>query len=376
MRKRIQAFRWWAAFAAAVSACGAAGSPEVAATPEAIDVVLADRNRVEVPAGALSFVRTAAVSSSAASAAIEAPARVAFRDGAVARVGAPVAGIVQAVHVRPGQHVERGAPLLTLGSADAAGARAALEAARAVLVARRLELERQRALGERGIGLVRDRVEADAAVAQAQTELARAEHTTSLLGRNRGGVVVVRAPIAGVVLTRSVTRGSMVGPTGEPLLEVGDPDALCVIAEVLDHELERVREGARVTVEIPGRTNPLHASVSMVGSAVDRDTRRAPVWLSLDDAPSGLRAGTYVRAEIEAGDPAIALVPTSAVVLEDGQRAVVYVATDEAGVFERRDVALGRPVRGRVPVLEGLLGDETVVIEGALLLDGSADRVI
>ena len=134
MRKRIRAFRWWAAFAAGASACGAAGSSELAPVHDATrSEVLADRGHVAVPPGALSFVRTEPVTSGGASAVVEAPARVTFRDGAVSRVGAPVPGRVQEVHVRLGDHVTAGTPLVTLGSPDAAGARAELRRAKAVL---------------------------------------------------------------------------------------------------------------------------------------------------------------------------------------------------------------------------------------------------
>lgn len=366
-------FRWWVVFALG-SACDAASSaPAEPITVESVARV--DADHVSLSPGAASFVRTAAVTSGT-SVVVEAPARVAFKDGAIARVGPPVPGRVMDVHVELGARVEAGAPLFTLGSADAAQARAELRHARASLRAAQLELERQSTLTDRGVGLARDRVEAEAAVAQAETEVARAQQANALLGRDRGGVVVVRAPIAGRVLSRAVTRGSVVDPAGAPLIEIGDPDALWVVAEVFDHEVELVREGARAEVEVPGAVTPITATVVAIGGSVDLRTRRAPVWLELERRPPGLRAGTYARAEIDASAESPAVVPTSAVVLRDGLQALVYVATDEPGVFERRAVAVGRPFRGRTPVLEGLASGDAVVVEGVLLLDGAAEQLL
>lgn len=360
-----------------IVACGAAGPPpprnaeNSEASPRSVV-----RGRVGVAPGSLPFVRTEPVTSGSSTHPVEAPARVAFRDGAVAQVGAPVAGRIQEVHVRLGDAVKAGAKLVTLGSSDAAGARAELRRSESIVHAARLELERQKTLSERGVGLARDRVEAEAALAQAETEQARARHANALIGKDRGGQVVIRAPIGGVVLRRSVTPGAVVEPGGEPLLEIGDPAALWIVADVFSDEVELVRDGAAATVEVPGTPEPVAAKVAAVGGAVDPKTHRAPVWLALDGSVPHLRAGTYVRVMIEAGDPAKAVVPTSAVVLEDSMHAVVYVATDQAGTFERRPVTVGRPVRGFVPVLEGLAPGDAVVVEGALLLDGAADQLL
>lgn len=357
-------------------ACGAAGSPASRTVGTRQAPSPSADNRVDVAPGSLPFVRTEPVSGGGSTHPVEAPARVAFRDGAVAQVGAPVSGRVQEVHVRLGDRVQAGAKLVTLGSSDAAGARAELRRAESIVHAARLELERQRTLSDRGVGLARDRVEAEAALAQAETELARARHANALIGRDRGGQVVIRAPIEGVVLRRVVTPGAVVEPGGEPLLEIGDPTALWVVADVFSDEVELARDGAAATVEVPGMPEPVAAKVVAVGGAVDPRTRRAPVWLALVDAAPHLRAGTYVRVIIEAGDPVEAVVPTSAVVLRDGMHAVVYVATDQPGVFERRPVAVGRPIRGSIPVLEGLSPGDAVVVEGALLLDGAADSLM
>lgn len=370
----LRMFLWMAVFLWLV-ACGVAVPAPGGAIREVPSPNLGHA-RVGVAPGSLPFVRTEPVTSGGSTHPVEAPARVAFRDGAVAQVGAPVAGRVQEVHVRLGDRVQAGAKLVTIGSSDAAGARAELRRAESIVHAARLELERQKTLSDRGVGLARDRVEAEAALAQAETELARARHANALIGKDRGGQVVIRAPIAGVVLRRSVTPGGVVEPGGEPLLEIGDPTALWIVADVYSDEVELVRDGAAATLEVPGMPEPVAVTVAAVGGAVDPRTRRAPVWLTLVGTVPHLRAGTFVRVMIEGGEPAKAIVPTSAVVLKDGMHALVYVATEDPGVFERRPVAVGRPVRGRIPVLEGLSPGDSVVVEGALLLDGAADQLL
>lgn len=45
-------------------------------------------------------------------------------------------------------------------------------------------------------------------------------------------------------------------------------------------------------------------------------------------------------------------------------------------MFEARDVRLGQPVRGVVPVLGGLSAQDRIVVRGGLLLDGAASQLM
>jgi hypothetical protein len=86
--------------------------------------------------------------------------------------------------------------------------------------------------------------------------------------------------------------------------------------------------------------------------------------------PAGvLRPNVYARVRFETRAPAAAIVeiPASALV-SDGERQYVYVETGP-GRFARREVTTGAAHEGRVPVMRGLARGETVVEEGAILLD-------
>jgi multidrug efflux pump subunit AcrA (membrane-fusion protein) len=88
------------------------------------------------------------------------PGRVSLRPEAMASLGAPTAGRVASVLVRPGESVAAGKVLLTLQSADAAGARATLEQAQARAVAAEDNVRRQNEMIAKGVGLELERFEA------------------------------------------------------------------------------------------------------------------------------------------------------------------------------------------------------------------------
>ena len=60
-------------------------------------------------------------------------------------------------------------------------------------------------------------------------------------------------------------------------------------------------------------------------------------------------------------------IPATAIV-SDGERQYVYVQ-DPPGKFTRREVVAGSAHEGRMPIIRGLAPGETIVEEGAILLD-------
>jgi cobalt-zinc-cadmium efflux system membrane fusion protein len=329
---------------------------------------------VLLPEAARSFLTLAPVEPQAGAVTLSAPARVALKESALARVGAPVAGRVVEVRVSVGEVVRAGDPLLTLRSPDAAAARAALTASTAELRAARLAAERAARMLEQGVGTERERDESEARLAELEAEVARARTVLGFVGRGRGADVVLRAPIGGAVLTRAVTVGAAVEPGGDPLVEIGDPSACWVEAEVFEQDLGLVRPGSGAKVALPIGEAELTGTVVSVSPVVRDPARTAKVRIALDAIPAGVRPGMYGRARIEVSDLGLTL-PTEAVLIRDGRGYVVYVAAGE-GAFERRSVAIGANVDGRVQVLAGLRPGEQVVVRGALLVDGAADALL
>lgn len=303
-----------------------------------------------------------------------APARVAFRDGAVSQVNMPITGRVAAVHVKTGDRVKPGDPLVTISSPDAAAARAQLAAATAEHDAAVQEVARQDSMASSGVGVDSERVAARARLRQNEAELARAQTTAAMLGGGGGSTVVLRAPIEGTVIARRATVGAVAQPGGDPLVEIGNSSSLWVVADVFERDLVQVRDGAAVDVELSTRAAPVPGHVVSVGSALTGALRTAPVYVAFD-GPADVRAGMFARAAIKAPAATSIVVPAEAVLIQDGKTYVVYVKTGE-DLFVARKVQVGPSVNGRVEVISGLAEGEQVVVKGALLLDGAAEQLL
>lgn len=321
------------------------------------------------------YVIAEKVALGATSPVVLAPARIAFRDGAVSQVNAPIAGRITEIRVKTGDRVKPGDPLVAISSPDAAAARAQLAAATAEHEAAVHEIARQDAMASSGVGVDSERVAAQARLRQTEAELARTQTTVAILGGGGGPTVIVRAPIEGTVIARHATVGAVAQPGGDPLIEIGNPSSLWVVADVFERELAQVHDGAAVDIELPTRTAPVAGHVVSVGSALTGALRTAPVYIALDAAGADVRAGMFARARIKAPAGTSIVLPAESVLIEDGKTYVVYVKTGE-DLFVARKVEVGRSIDGRVEILSGLAPGEQVVTRGALLIEGAAEQLL
>ncbi|MCY1060309.1 efflux RND transporter periplasmic adaptor subunit [Nannocystis sp. SCPEA4] len=358
-------------------ACSRPAPATVAAVEQTPGVPLADPDirHVSVPERSQPYVKIEQAVLEPEHAAIRAPARVAFRDGAVSTVGAPAPGRVIKLLVEAGEKVEAGAPLVTIASPEASEYAMDLARARIEVEAANDAVARQEEMAAKGVGREVERIAAKHRLAESKAALSHAQKAVSMLGPNSGGMVTVTAPIEGTILRRLTTVGAQVEPGGDPLLEIGNPEALWVVAEVFQDDLQLVHEGSKVTLEFAGRPGTVEGHVEGIGVLVDTGLRRAPVYVAIDAAITGLTPGSYARASILAPAEQGVTLPKTAVLIKDGTHSIVYVEEAE-GQFAQRDVVLGHTFGEHVQVISGIKAGERVAVAGALLLDAEAQQLL
>ncbi len=314
-----------------------------------------------------------------------ASARVAFDDQRVGHVFSPVTGRVARVLVQPGQRVRRGAPLLTLVSPEVGSAFADGMKAEADEVAARHELARQRELVQAHAGARKDLEAAESGWRKAQAELARARQRTRLLSSGSFDAVTqeytLRSPVDGDVVARAATPGLEVqgqwSGAGTPveLFTIGALDPLWVMGDVYEMDLPHVRAGSAVEVRVPAfPERTFEGRVDWVSDLIDPATRTAKVRCAIANPGRVLRPEMAPVLTIALPSHRHLAVPRDAV-LRLGDETVVFVASgrtpDGQLAFRRRKVLVGedRP-GGTVPVLEGLVPGEQVVVGGGIFLVG------
>jgi cobalt-zinc-cadmium efflux system membrane fusion protein len=325
------------------------------------------------------FVKVAEVEVSSEGTPTDATAKVAFDEGRVSRVGAPVSGRVLELRVQPGDRVRKGQPLLVIASPDAESAFADWIAARADAALAERNLERQRRLLADQAVSQREVLQAESDATKARAGRARALARLEILGispddpNGKPSRYLLRAPIDGVVVERPATPGMEVrADSGTPLVTVADLSRLWVLADVFERDVGAVVKGGRAEVRVaawPGRT--WDGKVAYVGDVVDPQSRTVKVRVEVQNPDQKLKPEMFARVTLRGAAVAPALAVPSQAVLSDGAASAVVVALGD-GRFQRRTIEAGPERDGRVRVLAGLAPGERVVVDGAIYLSAAA----
>jgi membrane fusion protein (multidrug efflux system) len=277
------------------------------------------------------------------------------RPTAGARVSPSTPGVVTVVACHEGQHVEKGELLFQL---DSRAADVAAERARHAVEYARTTLERQHKLIDVEGTSRRQLLEAEQALAAAESDLRAAETQQALLR--------VVAPLAGTVARIAVKAGDGADLT-TTLAEIVNLDRLVVSAGVPSAELGPLRVGQAAEVQPEAGAPPLSGTVASIRPEVDPTTGTALVRVAVPSR-SGLRPGQLVTVRIASEERKDRLtVPVESVVRDAEGRDVIAVV--ENGVARQRPVRAGLRDAERVEVEgDGLREGLTVVTEGAYAL--------
>jgi membrane fusion protein (multidrug efflux system) len=248
-------------------------------------------------------------------------------------------------------------------------ARARVAESHAALREQEREVKRIRELHQRGVA---SQAQLDQAETQLKLMRSRTEAAEAELGMQERALAdaIVRAPFAGLIADRLVSRGEFVAP-GQKLFELVSLDPIEVEFHLSEIDSSRVRVGNDVAVRVaPFPDETFGATVTIVSPTIDPRTRTLRVKAQLENADGRLRPGLFARVDLgvsrREGVPMIA----EEAVLQRADGAVVFRALPGNRV-ERRVIETGVHHEGRVEVVRGLEAGDLVVLRGqAGLADG------
>jgi Cu(I)/Ag(I) efflux system membrane fusion protein len=175
-----------------------------------------------------------------------------------------------------------------------------------------------------------------------------------------------RSPVDGLVLSRNAAVGQQVD-RGVELFRIADVSRVWVLADLFENESGLVRPGSTARVDYLGRT---YRGLVSEAQQFDPASRTLKVRIDLDNPGWILRPDMFVDVEFDVREPDGINVPLDAV-LDSGRHKAVFVATSD-GVFEPREVTVGRRYGDRVQIVKGLGEGENVVVSGLFLLDSES----
>lgn len=334
--------------ALALAACGGSHSAAPAAEPPAVSARVAVAERIAADrrtelAGTVAAEKSTAVSSR-------------------------VMAMVTAVHVQMGDEVRAGQPLLSIDPSAAEGqvaqASGALAQAEAALTLARRNHERFQALA------------ATRSASELEVDLARMqfEQAQGAVEQARGAVAAARsvaresrvvAPFSGRVSARLVEVGDLAAP-GRPLAMIESREGRRLVVAVPETVAQAAAlkpgDPLAVTLDAQPALGEIAGRVAEVSPGPDPVTHAYTVKIDLPlAAETPVAAGAAGRAYLPVGRRDAVRVPREALIESGGLTLVVV--RDEEGRAQSRVVTLGDTAAdGRVEILSGLAGGETLAL--------------
>jgi len=302
------------------------------------------------------------------------PARFKVDEAFASKVGSPLSGRVTNVFIELGQPVKAGQPLFAVASPDIAELRASQQKAAVDLDVSKAAYERIKAMVEARALPAKDELESDSQLRQAQLALKLAQTKLSSLKVSSSGdnEFKVLAPRDGAVIEKAVLPSQHVD-SDDTLVSIADLDAVWVVADLFEADAVGLTPGMKARVTSPSLPGfQAEADVERVSSVVDPERHTVGVRVKLSNADGRIRPNTFAEVRFLSAAASGSTEIAASALVSDGPKQYVYVQ-DTPGHFVRRDVVAGAVRDGRISIVKGLSAGESVVEQGAVLLDNQID---
>ncbi|MFT3998192.1 MAG: efflux RND transporter periplasmic adaptor subunit [Asticcacaulis sp.] len=287
-----------------------------------------------------------------------------------------VSGAVKAIHFREGAFVQEGQLLVTIDpapyAAEAARARAQVQAAQARLTLARSENDRaERLLNERAISQSEAETRINS-LRSAEADLAAAQAVLQAANLNLS-YTQVRAPVSGRVGKIEITQGNLVaaGP-GAPLLTTlvsvspiyasFDADE-----EVINRTLKDLNgaafERVPVKLQLDDGSEPLNGHLQLIDNQFDSRSGTVRARAVFANADGKLIPGQFVRIQMGEATPKPVILISETAIGTDQSKRFVYVV-GKGNAVEYREIQLGGTIDGQKVVTSGLKPGDRIVMSG------------
>lgn len=309
-----------------------------------------------------------------------------------------VTGFVQAVTVDRGSQVRRGQLLVRLTAPELnsqrSQAEAAVRTAQSQLATAQAKLTSDNGtylhmvaasktpgvLAENDVSVAGQTVSADKSLVDAAEQNVNATRDALKGVSQTESYLMITAPFAGVVTTRNLHPGALIGPASGPggtmpILQIADDRRLRLVVPVPEAQVGDIKVGQIASFSVPaypGQT--FKAPIRRISREVDEKSRTMPVELDVLNRDGKLSPGSFtvVSWPVQRSYPTF-FVPTSAVTSDQQHTFVIRVKNDKA---EWVIVQTGQTLAGDIEVFGDLnAGDQVVKVASDAIHSGDPVRV-
>ncbi len=297
------------------------------------------------------------------------------------QVTARVAGVVEKVQFAEGSRVAGGQVLVEIEpqryKLAVESAQAAQRKASASKKDAEAGLKRRESVDKQNPGLIPGE-EIEAWRTKVLVALAEQAQTNAALNQAQLNLhdAYVRAPVPGVVQTRTVQTGQYVQP-GSVLATLVRRDPLLLRFQTTEQEAVRLQPGVKAYFKVRDSDQQYQARIIHVAASTEESTRMVAVTAEvIDKEKETLRSGSFAEVRVPVGGSRpLPVVPQTAI--RPSEKGFLAFVVENGKAVERILTPGMRTADGNVEVLSGLKAGDLLVVRGAeALSDGVPVRLV
>ncbi len=299
--------------------------------------------------------------------------KVSFNEDKVARIFPMVSGYITDVNVELGDHVNDGQRLGVIRSAEMAGYGNDLITSKTNLLIAQKNMDAAEDMYKSGLMSQKDFITAQEMYKQAQSQLNRSNEVLQINGGNTQGEFVVRSPISGFVVEKSITNNMAIRPDNtNDLFTISNLKDVWVMANVYESNISQVHLGDDVnvtTLSYPGRI--FRGKVDKILNVLDPTNKVMKVRIVLPNPDYALKPEMFASVTVVNKTNKEALcIPSTAVIFERSQYFVLlYKSQSDVNITPVQVISTNGDrtyISGGVQAGDKLIGSDAVLIYSAL----------
>lgn len=268
-----------------------------------------------------------------------------------------VSGFVQQIYVDRGSNVKEGQLLARLEAPEITQQYAAASA-------KQREVMERLQYSQQSYNRLLEASKSAGAVAAIELEQAKSKllsdsasyhslHAEMAAAKQLAAYLEIRAPFAGVISSRTVSQGALVGVNEKPLFTLAQQDYLRLTIAIPEKHAHALSDSTEISYTISNYPNKVFkAKISRSSGVLDKSLRSLMVEFDIENQDRKLNGGEYVQAKVDFKRKTPSLwVPNSSIVKASSGMFVLRIKNDTVQ---------------RVPVKEGVRNENLTEVFGAL----------
>lgn len=276
-----------------------------------------------------------------------------------------VSGKITKVFVEQGDYVPKSKALALIESAETSEAASLISHKENQVKIARKNLDLKEELATQNLATSQEVAEAEFEYKTAISELEHAKRVGALRG-GKNGVYTVKSPISGYVINKNIYAGSELREDrDDALFTISNLSEVWVIANVFEHDIAYIKEGAPVVITTLSSKNEWTGKIDKIHKILDEENRTMRVRINVKNKEQELMPGMFASVKVKAKpfSPSI-VIPSDAVLLNDSKHYTIVKVNDST--IEPRQIEVLRRVNGK-SLVNGLEQGQEVVLTTPLL---------